>query len=97
MDGIYEYSDKTINERPIWISHCKSWAIWYSSKQGEWAIGPVKDILDGKAGIISFGGQGHNSPFDVPNDKWMYNVNGEWKKTKKVNDISVECMDDIGK
>ena len=51
--GIYILRPNPVSGKPHWLQNSSSNTIWYDDKNGDWNIGPLKDLGSDKAEIYS--------------------------------------------
>ena len=85
--GIYQI-DEIVNGKRSWISATN--AIWFIPEINDWAIGYLENIGATLCGIHSTGDQEDKSPSDIPNDRWKYLIDSEWKDAPS-GDIIINC------
>ena len=62
--------------------------IWYKNASSDWAIGPLEDIGDDIQNMISNLDNEKQILSKVPNNKWKYYIDGEFKEAE-IGDISI--------
>ena len=94
INGTYFLSD-IVNSKPSWIlkdnDKGSNQAIWYDSKNRDWAIGALENIGTTIRNLTS-NGQGFYDLFNVRIDKWsVWNDNDKvWTETD-INDVTIQC------
>ena len=51
--GIYVLGPNPVNGKPHWLQNSSSHAIWYDNENGDWNIGPPKNLGSDEAEIYS--------------------------------------------
>ena len=86
--GIYVLGPNPVNGKPHWLQNSSSNAIWYDNENGDWNIGPPKNLGSDEAEIYS--------PDDVAGPQvaatWKY-YNKKWITS---DDILVETFVEPG-
>ena len=70
--------------------------IWYLAESKKWTLGALKDLRKGpffQGGIVSKNIEIHDNPQNILN--WDYYYDGGYKSPNDVNDIILECIDNI--
>ena len=70
--------------------------IWYLAESKKWTLGALKDLEKGpflQGGIVSKNIEIHDNPQNILN--WDYYYDGGYKSPNDVNDIILECIDNI--